>query len=33
MIRLPHAECAYDMTGPEVISLTDMARIIGQAKG
>ena len=33
MIRLPHAECTYDMTVPEVISLTDMARIIGQAQG
>ena len=33
VIRLPRAECAYDMTGPEVISLTDMARIIGEAQG
>ena len=33
MIRLPRAECTYDMTGPEVISLTDMARIIDQAQG
>ena len=33
MIRLPHAECTYDMTGPEALSLTDMARIIGEAQG
>ena len=33
VILLPRAECTYDMTGPEVISLTDMARIIGQTQG
>lgn len=30
---LPHAERTYDMTGPETLSLKDMARIIGQAQG
>ncbi len=29
----PHAERTYDMTGPEALSLTDMARIIGEAQG
>ena len=33
VIRLPCAECVYDMTGPEALSLTDMARIIGEAQG
>ncbi len=28
-----HAERTYDMTGPETLSLKDMARIIGQARG
>ncbi|WP_338571472.1 SDR family oxidoreductase [Arachnia propionica] len=28
-----HAERTYDMTGPETLSLTDMARIIGQTQG
>ena len=29
----PHAERTYDMTGPEALSLTDMAQIIGEAQG
>ena len=33
VILLPRAECTYDMTGPEALSLTDMARIIGEAQG
>lgn len=29
----PHAGCAYDMTGPQALSLNDIARIIGEVWG
>ena len=29
----PHAACAYDMTGPQALSLNDIARIIGEVWG
>ena len=29
----PHAGCAYDLTGPQALSLNDIARIIGEVWG